>query len=48
MVQAVLKHRAEVLVPRLGSKTLILANALSPGMADRLVRRLRLGGLGGT
>ena len=48
IVRAVLKQKAEVLVPRLGSKTLILANALSPGIADRLVKRLRLGGSGDT
>lgn len=46
IVRAVLKQKAEVLVPRLSSKTLILVNTLSPGMADRMVRRLHLGGLG--
>lgn len=43
IVRAVLKQKAEVLVPRLGAQALILANALSPGIADRRVRGLRRG-----
>ncbi len=46
IVRAVLKQKAEVLVPRLNAKTLILVNTLSPSIADRFVRRLQLGGLG--
>lgn len=45
IVNAVLQNRAEVLVPYLGSRTLQLANVLSCGLGDRLVRLLRLGGI---
>ena len=43
IVRGVLKNRAEIVVPR-SSRSLILVNAISPGLADRLVRLLHLGG----
>ncbi|OFW59949.1 MAG: hypothetical protein A2133_05235 [Actinobacteria bacterium RBG_16_64_13] len=44
IVRAVLKQKAEVLVPRIGPKALLLANAFSSRIGDRLVSSLHLGG----
>jgi short-subunit dehydrogenase len=44
IVRAAETGRAETVVPLLGAKTLLLANAFSPRLGDALVRRLRLAG----
>jgi short-subunit dehydrogenase len=45
IVRAIKKRQAEVIVPYLGPKTLVLANTLSPRIGDFLVRLFKLEGL---
>jgi short-subunit dehydrogenase len=45
IVRAVVKRKAEVLVPLAGSKTLLLVNTVSPRAGDWLVRHLHLEGV---
>jgi NADP-dependent 3-hydroxy acid dehydrogenase YdfG len=47
IVKAVLKRKTELYIPRLSSRTFVLASALAPVTTDWLIRRLRLGGWGG-